>query len=96
MPGIGSLSCLWPKALTSRIWAIHLHHNHNTLEMFALSLATIWKLFAVFLVLFAVLDLLTMSEQRRVRLLRSQGLTQKAISERLNITTYRVRKALAA
>jgi transcriptional regulator len=43
----------------------------------------------------AVLDVLTMSQSRRVRLLRRTGLTQSAIADRLQISRYRVRQALA-
>jgi DNA-binding CsgD family transcriptional regulator len=43
----------------------------------------------------AVLDVLTMSQSRRVRLLRRAGLTQAAIADRLQISRYRVRQALA-
>ena len=47
------------------------------------------------LVIVAVLDVLTMSQARRVRLLRRAGLTQSAIADRLQISRYRVRQALA-
>jgi len=43
----------------------------------------------------AVLDVLTMSQARRVRLLRRAGMTQSAIVDRLQIARYRVRQALA-
>jgi transcriptional regulator len=43
----------------------------------------------------AVLDVLTMSQARRVRLLRRAGMTQSAIADRLQISRYRVRQALA-
>ena len=63
--------------------------------MISATAALLLKFVALFLVVVAVVDLLTMSEERRIRLHRQQGLTQKAIAERLGITTYRVRKALA-
>ena len=47
------------------------------------------------LVLVAVVDYLTMSQSRRVRMLRRSGLTQTAIANRLQISRYRVRSALA-
>jgi transcriptional regulator len=47
------------------------------------------------LVLVAVIDCLTMSQSRRVRMLRRSGLTQTAIANRLQISRYRVRCALA-
>lgn len=53
-----------------------------------------WKFLAVFLVVVAVLDLLTMTQPRKVRLYRNQGLSQKAIANRLGISVYQVRKAL--
>jgi DNA-binding transcriptional regulator LsrR (DeoR family) len=47
------------------------------------------------LVLVAVIDCLTMSQSRRVRMLRRSGMTQTAIANRLQISRYRVRCALA-
>ena len=47
------------------------------------------------LLLVAVVDLLTMSQPRRVQLLRRSGMTQAAIADRLGISRYRVRQALA-
>lgn len=47
------------------------------------------------LLLVAVIDLATMSRERRVRLLRRSGLSQAAIADRLGISRYRVRLALA-
>jgi predicted DNA-binding protein YlxM (UPF0122 family) len=55
----------------------------------------LWKLIAVFLVMIAVFDLLTMSQERRIRLYRYQGLSQASIADRLGISRYAVRKALA-
>ena len=55
----------------------------------------LWKLIAVFLIVIAVLDLLTMSQERRIRLYRYRGLSQQSISDRLGISRYAVRKALA-
>ena len=51
--------------------------------------------FLPLLLLIAVVDLLTMSQPRRVRMLRRSGLTQTAIADRLQISRYRVRCALA-
>ena len=56
--------------------------------------ALLW-LIAPLLLLIATLDLLTMSTDRRVRMLRRAGLTQRAIADRLAISRYRVRQALA-
>lgn len=55
----------------------------------------IWKLFLPVLVMIAVIDWLTASDDRRVRILRRTGLSQRQIAGRLNITRYRVSKALA-
>lgn len=61
----------------------------------ATTLFVLWKLFLPLLFVIALLDLLTMAPERKIRFLRSTGLSQKAIAERLGLTTYRVRKALA-
>ena len=55
----------------------------------------IWKLFLPLLILVAVIDWLTASNDRRIRILRRTGLSQRQIADRLNITRYRVCKALA-
>ena len=55
----------------------------------------LWKLVAALLVIIAILDLLTMSQERRIRLYRYQGLSQRTIADRLGISRYAVRKALA-
>lgn len=47
------------------------------------------------LIAVAVVDLLTMSERRRVRMLSRSGLSQRAIADRLSISRHRVRGALA-
>ncbi len=54
-----------------------------------------WKLIAVFLVVIAILDLLTMSRERRIKLYHHQGLSQRSIADRFGISRYTVRKALA-
>ncbi len=63
--------------------------------MLATTALVMWKLTAVFLVLIAVLDLLTMSQERRIRLHHTQGLSQQSIADRLGISRYQVRKALS-
>lgn len=57
--------------------------------------ALILWLIVPLLVLIALIDLATMSQPRRVRLLRTAGLSQTAIAQRLGITRYAVRLALA-
>jgi hypothetical protein len=57
--------------------------------------ALLW-LFVPLLFAVAVFDLLTMSQPRRIRFLHSIGRSQTAIAERLGISRYRVRLALAA
>ena len=63
--------------------------------MLTATLLVIWKLLLPLLVLVAFLDWLTASDDRRVRLLHRTGLSQRQIADRLNLTRYRVRKALA-
>lgn len=63
--------------------------------MLTATFLVIWKLLLPLLVLVAVIDWLTASTDRRVRILRRSGMTQQQIAERLNLTRYRVRKALA-
>ena len=55
----------------------------------------IWKLFLPLLILVAVIDWLTASNDRRIRVLARTGLSQRQIADRLTLTRYRVRKALA-
>ena len=53
-----------------------------------------WGFLPLLLVIAAV-DFLTMSQPRRVRMLRRSGMTQTAIADRLGVSRYRVRLALA-
>lgn len=55
-----------------------------------------WKLLLPLLVLVALIDWLTASTNRRVRVLAHAGHSQRQIATRLNITRYRVRRALAS
>jgi DNA-binding CsgD family transcriptional regulator len=64
--------------------------------MLTTTLLVIWKLLIPLLLLVAVIDWLTASEDRRVRVLRRTGLSQQQIAARLNITRHRVRRALAS
>jgi len=64
--------------------------------MLTATLLVIWKLFLPLLLVIAVIDWLTASDDRRVRVLHRTGLSQRQIADRLNITRYRVRVALAS
>ena len=64
--------------------------------MLTTTLLLIWKLFLPLLLVVAVIDWLTASDDRRVRVLHRTGLSQRQIATRLNITRYRVRQALAS
>jgi predicted XRE-type DNA-binding protein len=64
--------------------------------MLTTTFLVIWKLFLPLLLVIAVIDWLTASDDRRVRVLHRTGLSQRQIADRLNITRYRVRVALAS
>lgn len=64
--------------------------------MLTATLLVIWKLLLPLLLVVAVIDLLTMTPDRRIRFLHSTGLSQRQIADRLNLTRYRVRRALAS
>jgi IS30 family transposase len=64
--------------------------------MLTATLLVIWKLLLPLLLVVAVIDWLTASDDRRIRVLHSTGLSQRQIADRLNVTRYRVRRALAA
>ena len=61
----------------------------------AMTLSLIWWGLLPLLLLIAVIDCLTMSQPRRVRMPRRSGMTQAAIADRLGVSRYRVRLALA-
>ena len=63
--------------------------------MISLSLAAIFKVAFLLLAVVAVVDLLTMSQDRRVRMLSRAGHSQRSIASRLNVSRYRVRLALS-
>lgn len=64
--------------------------------MLTATVLVIWKLLLPLLFLVAVIDLLTMTPDRRIRFLHSTGLSQRQIADRLNLSRYRVRQALAS
>lgn len=63
--------------------------------MISFSLAAIFKVAFLLLAVVAVIDLLTMSQDRRVRMLSRCGHSQRRIASRLNVSRYRVRMALS-
>jgi hypothetical protein len=71
-------------------------HTYSLRAMLTTTFLVIWKLFLPLLLVIAVIDWLTASDDRRVRILRRTGLTQQQIADRLNLSRYRVRKALAS
>lgn len=64
--------------------------------MLTTTLLVIWKLLIPLLVVIAVIDWLTASDDRRILILRRTGLSQQRIADRLNLSRYRVRRALAS
>ena len=70
--------------------------GHRNNVMLTATLLVIWKLLLPLLFVVAVIDWLTTSDDRRIRVLHSTGLSQRQIADRLNLTRYRVRQALAS
>jgi len=64
--------------------------------MVTLAIALAWKLLLPLLVVVALLDLLTASDERKVSLLRKQGMSQRAIAGRLGISRHAVAKLCKA
>ena len=62
--------------------------------MISISIAAIFKVAFFLLAIVAVVDLLTMSQPRRVRMLSRCGHSQRRIASRLGITRHRVRVVL--
>ena len=60
-----------------------------------MTLATLLWLIIPVLVLIAIVDLTTASPARRARIWRQSGLSQRAISDRMGVSRYRVRCYLA-
>lgn len=58
-------------------------------------LALAWKLLLPLLLLVAVVDVLTQTQQQRIRRLSRAGFSQRAIAERCAVSRYRVRQVLA-
>lgn len=64
--------------------------------MLAATALALWKLLLPLLVLVALLDWLTASTERRIRVLAHAGRSQRQIADSLHVTRYRVRKTLAS
>ena len=62
---------------------------------FSALLAAALKLLLPALLIIALVDVLTQSQNQRIRRLARAGLSQRAIAERCQITRYAVRSALA-
>jgi hypothetical protein len=60
-----------------------------------MTLSLLWAVLLPLFLLVVLIDLATMSPERRIRLLKRSGLSQRAIADRLGISRYRVRLALA-
>ena len=63
--------------------------------MTSLLLAFVFKFFIPLLVLVALVDILSATQAQRIQRLSKAGNSQRSIAERLNVTRYRVRLALA-
>jgi hypothetical protein len=59
------------------------------------TLSILWGLLLPLVLIIALIDLATMSQERRIRVLKRCGHSQQSIADRLQITRYRVRLALA-
>lgn len=64
-------------------------------QMISLSIAAFFKVAFFFLAIIAAVDLLTMSQPRRIRMLTRCGHSQRCIASRLKISRHRVRMALS-
>ena len=64
-------------------------------KMISLSIALIFKFFLPLLVLVALVDILSQTQAQRIQRLARAGNSQRSIAERLGVTRYRVRLALA-
>ena len=63
--------------------------------MTSLFIALIFKFLVPLLVLVALIDLLSQTQAQRIQRLSKAGNSQRSIAERLGVTRYRVRLALA-
>ncbi len=64
-------------------------------QMFSLLFAFLFKFALPLLVLVAIVDALSQTKQQKIRRLSRSGQSQRSIAEKLKITRYQVRLALA-
>ena len=89
------MTTAWPDALLAGYCYRMADEATAFPPMLTTALLLTWKLFLPLLFLVAIIDWLTASTHRRARLLRRTGLSQRQIADRLHVSRYQVRKALA-
>jgi hypothetical protein len=63
--------------------------------MISILILTVWKLILPIVFVFALIDILTQTQPQRIRRLKKSGMSQLSIANKLGITRYKVRLALA-
>ena len=63
--------------------------------MISILILTVWKLILPIVFIFALIDILTQTQSQRIRRLKKSGMSQLSIANKLGITRYKVRLALA-
>lgn len=63
-------------------------------QMISIFILTAWKLILPIVFIFALIDVLTQSQEQRIRRLKRTGRSQASIAAQLGISRYRVRLAL--
>jgi len=84
-----------PQLLSSPLTLTPHPYPSRLSPMISIFLAFLFKFFLPLLVLVAVIDVLSQTRQQRIQRLSRSGQSQRAIAERLGITRYQVRLALA-
>jgi len=69
--------------------------SHLLSQMISLLIALTFKFFLPLLVLVALVDAISATQPQKIRRLSMSGHSQRSIAERLGVTRYRVRLALA-
>ena len=64
-------------------------------KMISILILTVWKLILPIVFVFALIDILTQTQSQRIRRLKKSGMSQLSIANKLGITRYKVRLALA-